>query len=78
MFPNPAANIINLQMDPGSKMSAYHLRIVNAFGIVGKESASEQPFWHANISNLMPGSYFVQVTDNGDKNLIGIANFVKN
>jgi hypothetical protein len=78
VFPNPTANVINLQMDPGLKVSAYHIRIINALGAVVKESTFQQASWNANISNLKPGSYLVQVTNNNDKSLVGIANFVKN
>ena len=74
----PTSIVINLEMDPDSKVSSYSIRIVNAFGTVVKESVSEQPSWHANISNLLPGSYLVQVTNNKDKSLVGTANFVKN
>jgi archaellum component FlaG (FlaF/FlaG flagellin family) len=65
-------------MDPGLKVSAYHIRIINALGAVVKESTFQQTSWNANVSNLKPGSYLVQVTNNNDKSLVGIANFVKN
>jgi len=78
IFPNPAANIINLAIAPGLKASTYHVSIVNSLGAVVKESTFQQNSWNANISNLKPGSYLVQVTNNNDKSLVGIANFVKN
>ncbi|MDB5154012.1 MAG: pknD 4 [Mucilaginibacter sp.] len=78
VFPNPTADVINLQMDPGLKVSAYHVSIINSLGAVVKESTFQQTSWNANVSNLKPGSYLVQVTNNNDKSLVGIANFVKN
>ena len=78
VFPNPTANEIHVDMDPDSKVSSYHITIVNAFGTVVKESVSGQAKWHANVSDLMPGTYVVQVTNNNDKSLVGFANFVKN
>jgi hypothetical protein len=78
VFPNPTANIINLEMAPGLKVSAYHVRIINSSGTVVKENISQQANWNANISYLKPGSYLVQVTNNNDQSIIGIASFVKN
>jgi muramidase (phage lysozyme) len=78
IYPNPTKNVVNLEIDPGLKASAYHIRIINAFGTVVKEDVSQQTSWHANISSLKPGSYLMQVTNNSNKSLIGITSFVKN
>ena len=78
VFPNPTASMINVEMDPDTKIASYHIKIVNANGTVVKDSESEHASWHANVSNLQPGNYLVQVTSSKDKKLIGIANFVKN
>ncbi|MDB5142329.1 MAG: hypothetical protein JWQ66_1042, partial [Mucilaginibacter sp.] len=78
VYPNPTANFINLAINPNLKVAAYSIRIINSSGTVVKENVSQQANWSANISNLRPGSYLVQVTNNNDKSIIGIASFVKN
>jgi hypothetical protein len=78
VYPNPTVNDINLKMNPSVKESIYSIRIVNTLGAVVKESISQQANWHTDISNLKPGYYHIQVTNNSDKSLVGAANFVKN
>jgi hypothetical protein len=78
VFPNPSVNDINLNMSSGLTASTYSIRIVNALGSVVKESVSQQSNWHSDISNLKPGFYHIQVTNNTDKSLVGTASFVKN
>ncbi|MDB5142784.1 MAG: hypothetical protein JWQ66_1497 [Mucilaginibacter sp.] len=78
LFPNPIVNNINLEMNSGSKASVYNIKIVNTLGAVVKESTSQQASWHTDLSNLRPGSYHVQVTNNSDQTLVGTANFIKN
>jgi hypothetical protein len=78
VYPNPTADVINLTINPNLKVAAYSVRIINSSGTVVKENISQQATWNANISYLKPGSYLVQVTNNNDKSVIGIASFVKN
>jgi hypothetical protein len=78
IYPNPTAAVINLSMDQSSKTAVYNIKIVNASGIVVKESVSQQANWHANVSYLKPGTYIVQVTNDSDKSMVGVTSFVKN
>jgi hypothetical protein len=78
VYPNPTANVINLTINPNLKAAAFYIRIINSSGAVVKENVSQQNTWNANISNLKPGSYLVQVTNDNDKSIIGTASFVKN
>jgi hypothetical protein len=77
LFPNPAINDINMDMSPGSNVS-YNIKVVNALGAVVKETTSSQTNWRADVSNLKPGSYHVQVINNNNKSVVGTANFIKN
>ena len=78
IFPNPAANVINLTMTQSTKEQGnYHIKIVSSEGLVVKQSVSQQPNWRANIGDLRPGTYLVQVTNGSNKSLVGIASFVK-
>jgi hypothetical protein len=77
IFPNPAANVINLTMENTAKATSYNIKIMNAGGVVIKQSTSQQPSWHASISDLKPGTYLVQVTNSSNKNVVGTVSFVK-
>ncbi|MGZ3944346.1 MAG: T9SS type A sorting domain-containing protein [Mucilaginibacter sp.] len=82
IYPNPTTSSINLSVAQDEKFSnfkidPYDIEIVNSFGIVVKKGTSQQPSWHANIGNLQPGSYMVQVTNSKNQSLIGITSFVK-
>ncbi|MGZ3946423.1 MAG: T9SS type A sorting domain-containing protein, partial [Mucilaginibacter sp.] len=82
IYPNPAASSISLSVAQDKKFSSfktdpYDVKIVNAFGLVVKKGKSQQASWHANIGDLLPGTYMVQVTNSNNKSLIGITSFVK-
>ncbi len=82
IYPNPAASAITVSVAQdakfsSSKLDAYDIKIVNVFGMVVKNGTSQQPNWHASVSDLQPGTYMVQVTNSTNKNLIGITSFVK-
>lgn len=78
IYPNPTATFINLAIDPDSKISSCSIRIMSAGGTVVREGITQQLTWRANIANLKPGTYLVQVTNNRDRTLVGVASFVKN
>lgn len=82
IYPNPTASSITLSVAQDDKFSSfkidsYDIKIVNTFGIVVKKGTSQQASWYANIGDLQPGTYMVQVTNSSSKALIGIASFVK-
>jgi hypothetical protein len=56
---------------------SYTIRIVNNVGAVVKTATSAQPTWQNDITNLPPGAYFVQVTNNTDNSLVGKGEFIK-
>ncbi|MBS1529599.1 MAG: hypothetical protein JSU01_04790 [Bacteroidetes bacterium] len=82
IFPNPTSSSINLSIAQDDKMGsfrieAYDVKIVNSFGVVVKRGTSREASWHANIGDLQPGTYMVQVTNRNSQNLIGVTSFVK-
>jgi len=82
VFPNPTTSSINVSIVHDEKMGhfkleAYDVKIVNSFGAVVKKGTSQDASWHANIGNLLPGTYMVQVTNSSSNALIGVASFVK-
>jgi hypothetical protein len=79
VYPNPANNIINLTISPSYDVKAtnYNIRVTNSTGMVVKEVTSAQPQWQSSVSNLLIGTYFIEVVNNKDKSLIGKTKFVK-
>jgi len=81
IYPNPTTSDINVSVGHDSfedfEKSGYSIKIVNSFGLVVKEGKAEESTWHANIGDLLPGTYMVQVTNSSNKNLVGTVSFVK-
>ena len=79
VYPNPASSTVNVAIaaQDGNKAS-YIIKITNGIGTVIKSAVSSQPVWQDNVSNLLPGTYFVQVINNNDKAVVGNSKFIKN
>ncbi|MBS1531186.1 MAG: T9SS type A sorting domain-containing protein [Bacteroidetes bacterium] len=78
LFPNPAKNNIFLSFDPKSFVkTTYDIRITNSTGMVVRFARVTDTNWHDNISNLLTGTYLLQVTDHRDNSIIGQTKFVK-
>jgi trimeric autotransporter adhesin len=78
VYPNPAIASINLAITSKSQEPTfYNVMISNSSGIIVKQATLSQPTWQAGISNLLPGTYLVQVVNNKDKSLVGQLKFVK-
>ncbi|MBS1526263.1 MAG: hypothetical protein JST19_11470 [Bacteroidetes bacterium] len=77
-YPNPAESIINLEIAKDRKPAPYAIRIVSSAGLVVKQAITQQTNWQANINDLQPGTYIVQVMDDTDKAIVGVTSFVKN
>jgi hypothetical protein len=80
IYPNPAKSTINLTITPLSTAnpnSIYNIIIVNAQGLVVKTATTSQTNWQTNLSNLMPGTYVLQVVNSSDNSLVGMGTFVK-
>ena len=79
VYPNPAKNIINLAIanPPGTHADNYSIRITNSNGFVVRTVTSAQANWQGNISDLLTGTYVIQIVNTKDQSLVGKAKFVK-
>jgi|SRR6185503_9656463 len=55
----------------------YDIKIVNIRGVTVRSAISSSATWEDNVSNLAPGTYFVQVISKGDNKVVGKSSFVK-
>jgi len=89
VYPNPASGIINFSVVSSDALSAnsataqnaetgsYGIKIINLSGIVIKTASINTQNWQTDVSNLMPGTYIVQMIKNGDGSIVGKSTFVK-
>jgi len=83
LYPNPATGTINLSIDQNTTApinnvnTSYDIEIMSTSGSVVRSAISSQPSWQNNISNLMPGTYIVEIFNNYDKSVVGKSKFVK-
>ena len=63
-------------LKPG-KASTFDIKIVNIRGVVVRSATSSSATWQDNVSSLAPGTYIVQVINNGDNKVVGKSTFVK-
>ncbi|MFD2874409.1 T9SS type A sorting domain-containing protein [Mucilaginibacter ximonensis] len=80
VYPNPTSNALNLTVKTGDGSSApgyYKITVTNTSGIVVKTSSSTQADWHNDVSNLAPGTYFIEVINLKDNSLTGRTSFIK-
>ncbi|MGZ3778713.1 MAG: T9SS type A sorting domain-containing protein, partial [Mucilaginibacter sp.] len=77
-YPNPAKSNIDLSFVPKSQdKTTYNITISNSSGKVVKFAHVTDTNWHDNVSNLLTGTYLIQVTDKKTNNVIGQTKFVK-
>ena len=55
----------------------YSIKIVNSSGYIIKTALIPQASWQTDISNLLPGTYIIQVVNDSNKSLIGRSTFIK-
>jgi hypothetical protein len=61
-----------------SNATMYAIKIISgATGSVIKTATSASPQWQANVGELVPGTYIIQVTNNSDNSLVGKGTFIK-
>ncbi len=79
VYPNPTISTINLYVTQNmqSPTAVYDIKILNTTGSLLKEIVSAQPTWQGDVSNLMPGTYIVQVTNKTTQTKVGTVKFVK-
>ncbi|MDB5136183.1 MAG: type sorting protein [Mucilaginibacter sp.] len=78
IYPNPAISIINLAITAlPAESASYSIKFMNSSGTIAKEVSSSQPLWQGNVSNLLPGTYLIQVVNNKNQSIVGEAKLVK-
>jgi len=77
VYPNPAANTLNLVITKSSDAANYDITIANSAGVTVKHVTTTQPYWQDSVSSLIPGTYMIRVVNDKDKSLVGDARFVK-
>jgi hypothetical protein len=78
IYPNPAANIINLAVqNQTADITSYDIRFMNSTGLVIKQVISAQPTWQGSVIGLKPGAYVIRILNGKDSSLVGEAKFVK-
>lgn len=79
IYPNPVSSVINLAVtakDTNANAS-YQIKITNNLGLIVKEFNSSYEQWQGNVSDLITGTYFVQVVNTRDQSLVGKTKFIK-
>jgi len=77
IYPNPASSVINLTISSNDPAPAYHITISSLTGTVVKSITTSQTNWQSDVSTLYPGTYFIEVTNDADKKVIGKSRFIK-
>ena len=78
LYPNPTRNVINLTINvPNSATGKYRVMLSNSLGIVVRSATLNQASWGANVSDLLTGTYLIQVVNTANNSLVGQAKFVK-
>jgi len=88
LYPNPAKDALNLSIAPGfnaaqgqsstiSATLAYNIQITGILGNVVKTATTNQQTWQTDVSNLMPGTYVLQVVSKSDNSIVGEQKFIK-
>lgn len=78
VYPNPATNAVNIKMSStGDNGNSYNITISNSTGHIIKQVKSNSPTWQTDVTQLLPGTYMVQVIKLSDNKLQGEGKFVK-
>ncbi|MFD0793510.1 T9SS type A sorting domain-containing protein [Mucilaginibacter litoreus] len=77
VYPNPTASTINVAIPSNNNATSYSIRVTNGTGTIVKSVTTNNSNWQGNVSDLMPGTYFVQITDNSTRATIGNSKFIK-
>lgn len=89
IYPNPAKGIVNFEMVSGDVSGSnlagtqnketgyYSIKIINLSGIVIKTGTTNTKTWQTDVSNLLPGTYIVQMIKVNDSSEVGKSAFIK-
>ncbi|RYE23985.1 MAG: T9SS type A sorting domain-containing protein [Sphingobacteriales bacterium] len=78
VFPNPVTDQVNtLITNENTQGTNYTINIINTAGAIIKSDKSSRPDWQYNTTNLIPGTYIINVVDNKTNQLAGKGKFIK-
>ncbi|MEO8947332.1 MAG: T9SS type A sorting domain-containing protein, partial [Mucilaginibacter sp.] len=77
VYPNPTSSTINLTIPLSNGSVAYNIIITNIDGNKVKSVSTSQTNWQGDVSTLVPGTYFIQITNSSNNKLVGRAKFIK-
>ncbi|MDF2433096.1 MAG: trimeric autotransporter adhesin, partial [Mucilaginibacter sp.] len=67
----------SIPVTPNTSSISYAIKIIDVNGSVIKTATSTSANWQADVANLTPGTYIIQVLNNSDKSLVGKSTFIK-
>jgi hypothetical protein len=73
----PVNSAIGLAAQNNTPNVSYSIKIIDVKGTVIKSATSSQSNWQANVGNLLPGTYIIQVTNTSDNSVVGKGTFIK-
>ena len=78
VYPNPVKYILGVVIKPkGDKQANYKITVTNNMGMIINTATTTVPIWLDDVVNLLPGTYFVNVTNSKDNSFVGRATFIK-
>lgn len=77
IYPNPATEMISVNVSPDASVSSYTAYIYNSNGFLISKKATSSNNWSQNVADFKPGIYVIELVSNNGK-LIGKSKFVKN
>jgi len=84
VYPNPAVSTINLaitqntvNISKSSTNPSYSIKITNSSGKILNTAKTTDVLWQHSVSDLLPGTYVIDVVSNEDNSVVGKAKFVK-
>jgi hypothetical protein len=77
VFPNPVASTVNVAFTAQKDVSTYNITVTNGVGMYVRSLTTSQTTWQNTVTDLMPGTYFVQVRNNSTKAIVGNNKFIK-
>lgn len=77
VYPNPATADIHVALNKPGEFSGYKSNIYSSSGVLIQSQTTNNNNWSHNISQLLPGSYIIQVFDNKN-HFVGQDKFLKN
>lgn len=78
VYPNPVSYYLNLSVLSGqAPQGSYNIAIVNSYGLIIKQSTTDQSSWQTPVGDMLPGTYMLKVMSSKDNKLVGQAKFIK-